>query len=246
MDVLRSSKKYILTHLFYLLSKKNVVFLVVFNLVCSIYLVYISSIFEGIHTIDANRSIYYEHFNNDFFQFTKIVFICFIIFMSISFFGREYNLYSNLLIKDKRTKAIFYITKYISFLLISLLELLFISISYYSLLAILPYGKFYISSIGTFLRLLFLGSFYLFFTSFLLSLFNTHLAGIISLISYWFSFIYSSFYGSLSKGEKILLLIFPFGEGKSITFLYGTLHVIIYTIILILLNVLLIIVRDEA
>ncbi len=246
MDILHSSLKYIKTHLYYLLTKKNVIFLIILNILCLSYCIYISSIFDGIHELDANRSFYLTNFNNNYFFFIKIVYICFIIFINISYFGREYSKYSELFIKNMKTKIVFYITKYISIFLFIFLELFILFFIYFSIISLLPYGKFYISTIGSFIRLYLLGSFYLLLSSILLLIFKTYLASIISLVFYWFSFVYSSYNDVLTESTKILLLFSPFGEGVEISFIYGTLHILLYNLILILLNVFIIMLRGES
>ena len=132
MDVLRSSQKYIKTHLYYLLTKKNVIFLILLNILCLSYCLYISGVFDGIHSLDANRSFYLSSFNNNYFFFIKIVFISFVIFINISYFGREYAKYSELFIRNKNTKIQFYITKYISIFIFIFVELFFLFFIYFS------------------------------------------------------------------------------------------------------------------
>ena len=189
MELLKPFQKYIKTHLYYLLSKKNVIFISILNILCLFYFLYISGIFDGIGSIDAKRDEYFNRFNNDYFFFLKIVYISFIIFISIGYFGREYAKYKELFIRDKKTKAFFYITKYISIILFNLFELLFLIFNYLFILALMPYGRFFISTFRAFSRLFLLGIFYLFFSSFFLLIFNTYLASIISMICYWFSFL---------------------------------------------------------
>ncbi len=245
MDYLKYYLKYVKTHLFYLLSLRNVVVIILINITCLIYAIISSSILNSFHLLDASRNEYFTYYTTNYFFFLKIIYIAFIIFINISFFNKDYASYSELFIKNSKTKEDFYITKYISIFIFYFIELLILEAFFYMMLIIVPYGKMYISFIKPFIRLYLYGVYYSLLSSLFLTLFNTYLSSIFVFILYFISFIINSDYQDNKVLLKIFNYVFPFGIDNTLVPFYGSISLILGIFLLTLLNSLVIILNNK-
>ncbi len=244
MDILNYYLNYIKTHLYYLISKKNLIVFTIFNIFFIGYTFYLSNISKSKIELDAYRDSYYQSFNTNFFLFFKIIYISLILFLNISYFNKEYKEYSQYFIRNKRTKIDFYITKYFSFILVMFLELVLFLTVYIIFNILLPYGKIEGIYLVPFINIFLLGIFYFLLSSLLMLLFKTYLSSIFSLLFFWISFALSEYNQDLNSFIRVLLLIVPFPSGTYSVFSYGSIHIVLYITILTFINILVLIKTD--
>ena len=231
------------THLYYLCTKKNIILIIIFNILIFLFSIYSSSIFDGYYQIDSLRKSYFESFNESYFFFIKIFYICFIIFINISFFSGEHSKYSEFFIRNRKTKIIFYTSKYLSLIFFIFLELIYLLFIYELIIIILPLGSNYFLYLDSFINLYFIGIFYCFLSSLILNIFKSYLSSFIALIIYWFGVIATDNMSN-SLFNIIVKYAIPSLDNKSLIFLPGYPILFIYITILVILNALVLLLRD--
>ena len=238
MDVLKYYLKYIKTHLYYLISKKNLIVLLVLNIFFIGYTFYLSNVIKNKIELDAYRNTYYDSFNTNYFLFLKIIYISLILFLNISYFAKDYKEYSQYFIRNKRTKIDFYITKYFSFIIVMFIEILLFLTVYIIFNIMLPYGKIEGIYLLSFISIFSLGIFYFLLSSVLMLIFKTYLSSIFTLVFFWISFALSEYNQEFNFFIRLVLLIIPFPSGTYSVYSYGELHIFLYMIILAIFNIL--------
>ena len=226
--------KLIKTHIFYLISKKNIIMISLMNIFSILLTIWISSILDGYYTLDASRRTYFDDFQDSYFLFLKIFYVSFILYINISYFSVEYSSYSCFIIRDRKSKYSFYITKYLSIILFDLIEFIFLSLVYLIVLYLMPYGRYYFEYLFSFIRIFLLGMYYLFLSSLLLLIFKSYFASLFCFLLFFSSIMVSS--NNLSKFSLVYLAIFPCPIGRDAIFTYGSPVIAFLIIILALLN----------
>lgn len=179
--------KLIKAHLYYLLNKKNIIILIILNLISFIYVFVSSGLFNGYDMLDANRKYYYDIYNENTFIYFKIFYILFICFVSIAFFSGAYSKYSALIIKDKKSRLDFYVTKYVTLAVVNLCELIYLYLIYSLVLLLTPYFKDVLYYFNFFVLLYLVGLYYMFLCTSLLILSKTYLSGLVVIVLFWIS-----------------------------------------------------------
>ena len=236
MEILKYYHRYIKSHLYYLISKKNLIVLIILNLIFFSYSFYISNIFKSWIELDSYREYYFSNFNSNFFLSSKIIYISIILFLNISYFGKEYKEYSAYFIRNKRTKIDFYITKYIAFILVMVFEEFIFFLIYIFYCAILPYGMIKEIYVITFFNIFYLGLFYFLLSSIFIIIFKTYLSSLFSLIFFFMSLALGEYSTTKNTFYNIVLLILPYPSGETSIYFYGSAHIVLYLLILSILN----------
>lgn len=224
-------------HLYYLITKKNFIVILILNIVSVVYILYASCIFDGFQAIDSDREYYKQLYTENTFFYIKVYYVCFISFINISFFSGFYSKYSQYIIRSNKSKIVFLISKYISIIVFDTIELLFLFIVFRLVYSLMPYSQISFEFFRYFFNLYIAGIFYTLLSSLLLILLKTYLAGFVSIILYWLSFA-SSGSSTVTSFQKIVLCILPnsISDTSYCHFIYGICHVLLLILILIILN----------
>ena len=177
--------KEIKTHLFYLLTKRNLYTILILNVVIIVLLLIESGIFKGYSYVDEYRNECLEIYSSSTFPFIKIIYIFLILFVNLTFFLGNYSKYGEFFIRDRKSKATFYLTKYLSVILFITIEFIFIYMVYEVIKMIMPYGDYPFRDLGTYYSLYLMGLYYLFLSSSLLMLSKSNFSLVIPIIIYW-------------------------------------------------------------
>ena len=227
--------KHIKTHLYYLLSRRNIILLSVINVFVLVLLLITSQIFKGITYIDEYRRDTLEQFRQSSFILIKICLLFIFLFVNMSYFSGNSSKYSQYFIKDKKSKIKFYLTKYISIILFDTIEYFILYFSYEFVRLILPNTIYPFQDFKLYFYVYLMGLYYLFLSSFLLIITESNFSLIIPLIMFWGTDILLS---SSDKGtifNKIILAInvSVSYEGELV---FGVFHAILMIIIMIEAN----------
>jgi len=244
MESLIYYSKLIKTHLYYIFNKKNLTVITLVNILLFILLLIDSNIFKRMSNLDANRREYFYNFVTNYFIILRILLISFIIFLTIGYFLKEYNSYQELLIKSIKTKISFYITKYLSIILLYFLEVFMAFIEFEFVLLIVPYGRMHALFIKSFFNLFLTGVFYIFLSSILILLLSTYFGALISIIIYMISFIYTNFYEIKDSIKSFIIMAIPNGGNEYLLLDYSLVFLLIYILILAIINAIIIIKKD--
>ena len=227
--------KHIKTHLFYLLSRRNIILLSVINFLVLILLLITSQIFKGLSYVDEYRRDTLEQFRQSSFILIKICLLFIFLFVNMSYFSGNSSKYSQYFIKDKKSKNLFFLTKYISIVLFNTIEYLILYFSYEFVRLLLPNTIYPFQDFKLYFYVYLMGLYYLFLSSFLLIITESNFSLIIPLIMFWGTDILLS---SSDKGtifNKIILAInvSVSYEGELV---FGVFHAILMIIIMIEAN----------
>ncbi|MCR5740853.1 MAG: hypothetical protein K6G38_00105 [Gammaproteobacteria bacterium] len=235
--------KEIKTHLFYLLSKRNIITLIILNIIILSLLLVESQIFKGYSYVDEYRKMCLEIYLNSSFPFIKIVYIFFILFVNLTFFFGNYSKYSQYFITSKKTKVSFYVTKYISVIIFVTVELIIIYSIFEIIKLLMPYGDYPSEELNLFFYIYLMGLYYLFLSSILLMLSQSNFALLIPIIIFWVSDVMS-----VDADKNIftkLFLISCVSVSYESGIYYGVLHAILLIILNILISILIIKNKDQ-
>ena len=225
---------FIKTHLYYLLSKRNIIVISVINLIYLILLLIESQIFKGYSYLDTYRSESLEIYTESVYPFIKIIYLFFILFVNLSYFTGNESKYSQYLIKDKKTKSIFYISKYISIIIFISIEYLFLYLSYEMVKMIMPYSKYPFSDLNKYFSVYLMGIYYLLFSSVILIISKSNFSLVIPIIIFFISDIMID---EIEK-EGILKFILFFTVSTTIEngIYFGYIHSILLILFLSIIN----------
>lgn len=228
--------KLIKANIFYLLSKRNIILLFILNISSILVFVYNTQIYKGFSYLDANRFDSLFYFEANVFQFIKFIYVIFVVFINMSYFTGEYSNYSAYFIKNRRTKIDFYITKYLSVILLDSLELIYLYFNQEFIKVLMPFYSFPFVNLNKYISLYVLGLFIFFLSSLILIISKSIFSSIFTIILFWFSDILSAQDDSFSKVLSFFFIhINDIGDIK-----YGILHGIYLTIILVLASIIII------
>lgn len=236
--------KHIKTHLFYLLSRRNIILLSVINLLVIIILLISSQIFKGFAYIDEYRRDTLEEFRQSSFIIIKICILFIFLFVNMSYFSGNSSKYSQYFIKDKNSKRLFYLTKYISIVLFNTLEYFILYFSYEFVRLILPNTIYPFEDFKLYFYVYLMGLYYLFLSSLLLIISESNFSLIIPIIMFWGTDILLSSSNKGSFFNKIILAInvSVSYEGELV---FGVFHAILMILIMIEANVIAIKLKDQ-
>lgn len=129
-------KKYLLLiklHINYLLNKINILLLGTLTLIVLTLLVLSSKVFMNFSTRWLERTNYYNNYISVTTNIFKIIVPIFSIFLYGSSFLHINNDYNLIIIKERRNRLFFYITKILSLTLINLIIILLITLMFFNL-----------------------------------------------------------------------------------------------------------------
>lgn len=226
---------FIKTHLYYLLSKRNIIVISVINLIYVIFLLIESQAFKGHNYIDTYREECLEIYIESVYPFIKIIFLFFILFVNLSYFTGNESRYSQYLIKDKESKILFYISKYISIIIFVSIEFLFLYLSYEIVKMIMPYSKYPFRDLSRYFGVYLMGLYYLLLSSIILIITRSNFALVIPIITFFVSDILVD---ELERDE-ITKYIFIFTVSSNIEngLYFGYIHALLLIILLGIVNV---------
>ena len=233
---------FIKTNLYYLLTKRNVFLLIIVNLLSLFIIIINSSILKGMPYIDAFRNESNLYYETNVFQFIKFLYGIFVVFINISYFNNEYSSYASYLIKDYKTKIMFYLSKYIAVMLFDFLE--FLALFYVKELVKIftPFYRNPFSHFKEYISLFCLGLYAFIISSLLMITTKSHLSGIFALIVYWVSDLVV-IDNSTTIGKIVSFLIISIDENGS--YYYGSLHILFLFLALFLINISVLLYKDN-
>ncbi len=232
---LKKFSAFIKTHLYYLLSKRNIIVISVINLIYLILLLIESQIFKGYIFIDTYREESLEVYTESIYPFIKVIFLFFILFVNLSYFTGNESRYSQYLIKDKSTKRIFYISKYISIIIFITIEYLFLYLSYEIIKMIMPYTKYPFSDLNKYISVYLMGIYYLLLSSIILIITRSNFALVLPIITFFVSDILIK---DLEMDEITkVLMMFTLSCSLEKGLYFGYFHAILLIILLSIINV---------
>ena len=227
--------KQIKTHLYYLLSRRNIILLSVINVFVLVLLLISSQVFKGITYIDEYRRDTLEQFRQSSFILIKICLLFIFLFVNMSYFSGNSSKYSQYFIKDKKSKIQFYLTKYISIILFDTIEYLILYFSYEFVRLILPNTIYPFQDFRLYFYVYLMGLYYLFLSSLLLIVTESNFSLIIPLIMFWGTDILLS---SSDKGTLLNKIILAINVSVSYEgeLVFGALHALLMIIVMIEAN----------
>ncbi len=226
---------FIKTHLYYLLSKRNIIVISVINLIYIILLLVESQAFKGHNYIDTYRDECLETYMESIYPFINIIFLFFILFVNLSYFTGNESKYSQYLIKDKESKIIFYISKYISIIMFVTIEFLFLYLSYEIVKMIMPYSRYPFRDLSRYFSVYLMGLYYLLLSSIILIITRSNFALVLPIITFFVSDILVN---DLEMDEITkVLMMFTLSCSLEKGLYFGYFHAILLIILLSIINV---------
>ena len=235
--------KHIKTHLYYLLSKRNIILLSVINVAVIILLLISSTLFKGFTYSDEFRRETIETYRQSSFILIKICLLFMFLFVNMSYFSGNSSKYSQYFIKDKRTKLLFYLTKYITIVIFDTIEYLILYFSYEFIKLLLPGTIYPLQDFRLYFNVYLMSIYYVFLSSALLILSDSIFSMVIPIIMFWGTdiLIQSDEKGTLINKIILALNVSATYEGELV---FGIFHALLMIIIMIEINVIVIKIKD--
>ena len=235
--------KQIKTHLFYLLSKRNIILLVILNSLVIFLLIISSQLFKGISYIDEYRRETLEQYRQSSFILIKVCILFVFFFVNMSYFSGLSSKYSQYFIKDKKTKITFYLSKYLSIFIFDSFEYIFLYFNYELIKILLPYNAYPLQDFKLYFSLYLMGVYYIFLSSLLLIITDSYFSLVVPIIMFWSSdILIDSITNSTILNKAILALTVSVSYENVLPF--GILHAFLMILIMIELNIVVIKKKD--
>lgn len=240
---LKKFHKLIESQLFYLLTKRNLIVLVIFNVTLTLFFLIESQIFKGSAYVDSYRTECLTLFTEGSFTFVKIFYLLFVLFINLSYFQGSYSNYSQYYITDTKSKISFYITKYLSLIIFDFIEFSIIYLINTFIYVSMPYGMYPFQNLDIYFSLFLSGIYYMLLSSIILMISSSNLSLLIPVSLFWGGEIIRDSV-SISLFFKKMVLFLTVTPTYDMGLPFGNLHAILMIVLTSLIISLIISLRD--